>query len=154
VAYFTTLGGRDTPELIGVIKSTGYGAALPEPPEHSGARPDPVARDLARWLAGCAPLAAVVIVLAMVPAFQFPGWQWESLLFAAPVVGWGALPLHRAALAGLGHGAATMDTGQPRGHRIVLLVAVRSADRRRGQGRHADAVHVHLHRGKRADPLP
>jgi Cu+-exporting ATPase len=108
-AYFTALGGRDTPELIGVIKSTGYGAVLPEPPD-SGTRPDPVARDLARRLAVCAPLAATVIVLAMVPAFQFPGWQWESLLFAAPVAGWGALPLHRAALAGLGYGAATMDT--------------------------------------------
>ena len=109
-AYFTALGGRDTPELIGVIKSTGYGAVLPEPPEDSSARPDPVARDLVFRLAVCAPLAAAVIVLAMVPAFQFPGWQWESLLFAAPVAGWGALPLHRAALAGLGHGAATMDT--------------------------------------------
>ncbi len=28
-AYFTALGGRDTPELIGVIKSTGYGAVRP-----------------------------------------------------------------------------------------------------------------------------
>jgi P-type Cu+ transporter len=109
-AYFTALGGRDTPELIGVIKSTGYGAVLPEPPEDGGSASDPVARDLGRRLAVCAPLAVVVIVLAMVPSFQFTGWQWVSLLLTAPVAGWGAWPLHRTAVRGLGHGAATMDT--------------------------------------------
>ena len=67
-------------------------------------------RELGQRLAVCVPLAVVVIVLAMVPAIQFTGWQWVSLLLAAPVAGWGAWPLHRAALAGLGHAAATMDT--------------------------------------------
>jgi Cu+-exporting ATPase len=109
-AYFAAVGGRDTSELIGVIESTGYGAVLPAPPGDGGAGADPVARDLACRLAVCAPLAAVVIVLAMVPAFQFTGWQWVSLLLTAPVAGWGAWPLHRTALRGLGHGAATMDT--------------------------------------------
>jgi Cu+-exporting ATPase len=52
----------------------------------------------------------VVIVLAMVPAVQFSGWPWLSLVLAGPVVIWGAWPLHRAAWLGLGHGAATMDT--------------------------------------------
>ena len=46
----------------------------------------------------------------MVPAVQFSGWPWVSLVLAAPVAVWGAWPLHRAAWAGLGHGAATMDT--------------------------------------------
>ena len=46
----------------------------------------------------------------MVPAAQFRGWQWVSLLLAAPVAIWGAWPLHRAAWSGLGHAAATMDT--------------------------------------------
>jgi P-type Cu+ transporter len=109
-AYFTSLGGRETAELIGVIKSTGYQAALPAPLEEDGRRADPVVADLGRRLAVCAPLAAVVIALAMIPAAQFNGWQWVSLLLAAPVAGWGAWPLHRAALAGLGHAAATMDT--------------------------------------------
>ena len=109
-AYFTSLGGRDAAELIGVINSTGYRAALPSPPEDEGHSADPVVRDLRRRLAVCVPLAAVVIVLAMAPSAQFTGWQWVSLLLAAPVAGWGAWPLHRAALAGLGHGAATMDT--------------------------------------------
>ena len=56
------------------------------------------------------PLALAVIVLAMVPAAQFAGWPWVSLLLAARVAVWGAWPLHRTAWAGLGHGAATMDT--------------------------------------------
>jgi P-type Cu+ transporter len=51
-----------------------------------------------------------VIVLAMVPAFQFSYWQWISLALAGPVVAWGAWPFHRAAWANLRHGAATMDT--------------------------------------------
>jgi P-type Cu+ transporter len=109
-AYFTSLGGRESAELIGVINSTGYQAALPSPPDGERHGRDPVVRDLGRRLAICIPLAVVVIVLAMVPSWQFTGWQWVSLLLAAPVAAWGAWPLHRTALAGLGHGAATMDT--------------------------------------------
>ena len=109
-AYFTSTGGRDAAELISVIGSTGYQAALPAPPQDDGQPADPHVRDLGRRLAVCAPLAAAVIVLSMVPALQFAGWQWVSLLLTAPVAGWGAWPLHRAALAELGRGAATMDT--------------------------------------------
>jgi len=108
-AYFASTGGRDPGELIGVIESAGYTAAAPAPlPD--GPQPDPAARALARRLVVCVPLAAAVIVLSMVPGLQFPGWQWVSLLLAAPVATWGAWPLHRAAWYGLGHGAATMDT--------------------------------------------
>jgi P-type Cu+ transporter len=109
-AYFTSLGGRDAAELIGVINSTGYQAGLPSPPEDESRGTDPVVRDLGLRLVICIPLTAVVIAFAMVPSAQFTGWQWVSLLLAAPVAGWGAWPLHRTALAGLGHGAATMDT--------------------------------------------
>ena len=55
-------------------------------------------------------LALPVVLLSMVPALQFDGWQWLSLTLAAPVVTWGAWPFHRAAWANLRHGAATMDT--------------------------------------------
>ena len=109
-AYFASTGGRDPAELIGVIESVGYTATAPAPPPADGQRPDPETRALARRLVVCVPLAVAVIVLSMVPAAQFPGWQWVSLLLAAPVATWGAWPLHRAAWYGLGHGAATMDT--------------------------------------------
>jgi P-type Cu+ transporter len=108
-AYVTDLGGRDPGELIGVISSTGYTAELPAPPA-ADHRSDPVARALGWRLTVCVPLAVAVIVLAMVPAAQFTGWQWVSLLLAAPVAVWGAWPLHRAAWLGLGYAAATMDT--------------------------------------------
>jgi len=55
-------------------------------------------------------LAVPVIVLAMVPAWQFTNWQWLSLVLAAPVVIWGGYPFHRATWANLRHGAVTMDT--------------------------------------------
>ena len=110
-AYFSSLGGREPADLIGVIESCGYSAEAPAPdtgPDDPAA--DRAARALGRRLAVCVPLAAAVIVLAMVPAAQFTGWPWVSLVLAAPVAVWGAWPLHRAAWAGLGHGAATMDT--------------------------------------------
>jgi len=109
-AYFASTGGRGPAELIGVIESAGYTAEPPAPSSPDGPQPDAETRALARRLTICVPLAVAVIVLSMVPAAQFPGWQWVSLLLAAPVATWGAWPLHRAAWYGLGHGAATMDT--------------------------------------------
>ena len=55
-------------------------------------------------------LAVPVVLLAMVPALQFPDWRWASLAAATPVATWGAWPFHRAALISARHGAATMDT--------------------------------------------
>jgi P-type Cu+ transporter len=111
-AYVTSTGGRDPAELIGVIQGTGYTAALVLPPGagDDGAGGTAPGRDLGRRLAVCLPLAAAVVVVSMVPAAQFRGWQWLALAAAAPVAIWGAWPFHRAAWLGLGHGAATMDT--------------------------------------------
>jgi P-type Cu+ transporter len=55
-------------------------------------------------------LAVPVVVLAMVPAWQFTYWQWLSLTLAAPVVVWGGWPFHRAAWANARHRTSTMDT--------------------------------------------
>ncbi|WP_295839518.1 heavy metal translocating P-type ATPase [uncultured Microbacterium sp.] len=55
-------------------------------------------------------LAVPVVVLGMIPAWQFPGWQWVSLVLATPIVLWGGWPFHRATLRNARHGAATMDT--------------------------------------------
>ena len=108
-AYFTSTGGREPTELIGVIKSCGYSATA-SAPEPDGTGPDPATRALGVRLAVCIPLAVAVIAVAMVPAVQFTGWPWASLVLASPVAVWGAWPLHRSAWTGLGHGAATMDT--------------------------------------------
>ena len=55
-------------------------------------------------------LTVPVIVLAMVPAWQFTYWQWISLLMTTPVVFWCGLPFHRATFINLRHGTLTMDT--------------------------------------------
>lgn len=55
-------------------------------------------------------LAIPVVALGMIPAWQFPGWQWLSLVLATPVVFWGGWPFHRATFANARHGAMTMDT--------------------------------------------
>ena len=57
-----------------------------------------------------AALTVPVVLLSMIPALQFDGWQWVALALATPVVLWGAWPFHRAAWANMRHGAATMDT--------------------------------------------
>jgi Cu+-exporting ATPase len=113
-----TFPGTVTPDdLIAVVERTGYTAALPVPPPQEEGRPaDPPAGGddetaALRLRLGVSLLLAVpVVVLAMVPAWQFRNWQWLSLALAAPVAVWGAWPFHRAALVNARHGAATMDT--------------------------------------------
>ncbi|MEH1098066.1 heavy metal translocating P-type ATPase [Micromonospora sp. CPCC 205561] len=108
--------GEVTPDdLIATVEKTGYTAALPPPPASAGgggpaAEPVDELRGLRTRLWVSAVLTVPVVVLAMVPAWQFDFWQWLSLTLAAPVVVYGGLPFHRAAWINLRHGAATMDT--------------------------------------------
>lgn len=51
-----------------------------------------------------------VVLLSMVPAFMFDGWQWWAMALAAPVVTWGAWPFHKSAVKNALHGTSTMDT--------------------------------------------
>ncbi|MFT4289396.1 heavy metal translocating P-type ATPase [Nocardioides sp.] len=94
-----------TPEqLIETVRSAGYDATLPATAAEEPADP------LRQRLIVSALLSIPVVVLAMVPAWQFDGWQWLSLTLASPVVVWGALPFHKATWVNLRHGATTMDT--------------------------------------------
>ncbi|WP_152729035.1 heavy metal translocating P-type ATPase [Goekera deserti] len=115
-----TLGPDAAPELstadlVATIEAAGYTATVPAPPRAAAsgdAEPtaeDPIAA-LRRRLLVSAALSLPVVVLAMVPALQFPNWQWLSLTLAAPVVVWGAWPFHRSAWTNLRHGTSTMDT--------------------------------------------
>jgi P-type Cu+ transporter len=109
-AYITGTGGRHVSELITAIEAAGYTAALPGQETDGGPAAESRAGTLGWRLAACVPLAAAVVLLAMVPAAQFRGWQWVSLALALPVASWGAWPLHQAAWANLRHASATMDT--------------------------------------------
>ncbi|WP_256103516.1 cation-translocating P-type ATPase [Streptomyces sp. ODS05-4] len=105
-------------DLIATVEATGYTAEPPPPPAVEEADGGPAADDaepeelrtLRYRLVASAVLAVPVIVLAMVPAWQFTYWQWLSLTLAAPVVTWAAWPFHKAAAVNARHGAATMDT--------------------------------------------
>ncbi|WP_149359472.1 heavy metal translocating P-type ATPase [Lolliginicoccus suaedae] len=104
-----------TDELIEVVRKTGYGAR----PHHNDATltaADIDAEDeravagLRRRLALATVLSVPVVATAMIPALQFPGWQWFSLALALPVIMWSGLPFHRAAILNARHRAVTMDT--------------------------------------------
>jgi len=96
----------DLTHLIQVVEQTGYGAALPQPDEP----PVDHAAQLRGRLIGAIALAVPVIALAMVPAWQFGGWQWVSLALTLPLYLWAGWPFHRSTLVNARHGATTMDT--------------------------------------------
>ena len=83
-------------------------ASAPTPQVGEGTRAH--AADLRRRLIFCAPLGILAMLLSMVPAWQFTGWQWVVAAASIPVVTWGAWPFHRAAFAAGRHGSTTMDT--------------------------------------------
>ncbi|MEU3987626.1 heavy metal translocating P-type ATPase [Streptomyces platensis] len=123
-------------DLISTVEAAGFTAQLrapaPEPvpedglsptghqdgqdprdaPESAGPQdpPDDGARAERHRLLAVALLSLPVLVLSMVPGWQFRNWQWLCFVLAAPVAVWGAAPFHTRALRGLRHGAATMDT--------------------------------------------
>ncbi|MGC9535981.1 heavy metal translocating P-type ATPase [Streptomyces sp. UG1] len=106
-------------ELVATVEQAGYTAALPEPPkaaeprdeggDRGGEKSEATRRERDRLLV-TALLAAPVLVLSMVPAWQFRNWQWLCFALAAPVAVWSAWPFHVRALRGLRHSTATMDT--------------------------------------------
>ena len=83
-------------------------ASAPIPQVGEGTRAH--AADLRRRLIVSAPLGILAMLLSMVPAWQFTGWQWVVAAASIPVVTWGAWPFHRAAFAAGRHGSTTMDT--------------------------------------------
>ena len=83
-------------------------ASSPTPQVGEGTRAH--AADLRARLIVSAPLGVLAMLLSMVPAWQFTGWQWVVAAASIPVVTWGAWPFHRAAFAAGRHGSTTMDT--------------------------------------------
>ncbi|MDQ1508435.1 MAG: P-type Cu+ transporter, partial [Actinomycetota bacterium] len=114
-AYAVVPAEMSPDELVAQVAAVGYTARVPQPApvvavSAGSDADDEMTGRLRRRVIVSALLAAPVLVLAMVPAFQFRNWQWLSLTLAAPVVVWGGAPFHRAAWANLRHRAVTMDT--------------------------------------------
>lgn len=62
-----------------------------------------------RFVFGAA-LSLPLVLLSMVPALQFSGWEWVAAALATPVVFYSGWPFHRSAFMSARHGATTMDT--------------------------------------------
>jgi len=113
-----------TPEqLVHAVESAGYGASVIDHHAHAGhgdhgehgdpgdhMNHDLPAERLRYRLIGSAVLAAPVLALSMVMAWQFPGWQWLVFALTTPIVLWGGYPFHAAALNAARHRTSTMDT--------------------------------------------
>lgn len=101
-------------DLLRAVESTGYHAAVIDHAQHGGHQ-DHMSHDvpeeqLRPRLIVSAVLAVPVLLLSMVMAWQFPGWQWLALALTTPIVLWGGYPFHKAALVSARHGSSTMDT--------------------------------------------
>ena len=115
-------------DLFRAVESAGYRAS-------TGARSEPDLRDTtAARLLLAAVLTAPIVVLAMVGALQFSGWEWVAFALATPVVFWAGWPFHRAAARNLRHRLVTMDTLISLGTlaawtwSVVALLALEDAD--------------------------
>jgi len=97
--------------IVEEIEHAGYHAELPRPGhEHDHATHDHSDPALRRRLLLSAVLTVPVALLAMVPALHFSGWEEVSLLLTVPVVFYGGLPFHRAALGDDGFTSGQYDT--------------------------------------------
>ncbi|WP_448062631.1 heavy metal translocating P-type ATPase [Cellulomonas hominis] len=81
-----------------------------DPDEDTSAPTDKRGADLRRRLRVATVLSVPVLLLSMISALQFDGWQWVVAVLALPVATWAALPFHKAAARAARHGASTMDT--------------------------------------------
>ena len=93
-------------ELVAAVRNAGYDASL-----HGDDTPAaPPAVSLVQRLSVAAVLTMPVLLISMIPAWQFDYWQFLMFVLATPVVWWAGWPFHRAAWAGLRHGQFSMDT--------------------------------------------
>ena len=118
----------DAHALVAAVRGAGYDARVRRDETAAGAAsaPDhhahgaeghvhdtedrPGATSLRTRLIVSALLGLPVVVLGMVPALQFTGWQWVSFVLVTPILFWGGWPFHRATVANARHGAATISS--------------------------------------------
>jgi Cu+-exporting ATPase len=123
-------------QLVGAVESAGY-AAHEAGPEHAGGHhhhDDEPAAVLRRRLLVAVVLTVPVVLMGMVSALRFAGWEWVALALATPVVFYSGRGIHRSTLQSARHGVAQMDTLITLGTlaawswSVVVLVAGLDAD--------------------------
>jgi P-type Cu+ transporter len=94
-------------DLYEVIESLGYQVLLSgDGSEAEDARE----ADMGRRLIVAVALSIPAMLLSMVPALKFDGWEWVVAALSTPVVFWSGWLFHRAAAMNIRHGSTTMDT--------------------------------------------
>lgn len=102
--------GVSDQQVLAAVTDAGYQASIRGSGHEHGHDAAPGSVSLGARLMVSASLSIPVVLLSMIPAWQFEYWQYVVFLLATPVVVWGGIPFHRAAWASLRHGQATMDT--------------------------------------------
>lgn len=115
-AIVTGLSPAEADLAVRRVEKAGYGARVHDDADDAWSRRATEVRitSLRRRLLVAAiltvPLMDITIVLALVPGWRFPGWEWLCILLALPIVTWAAWPFHKATLRNLRHGNVSMDT--------------------------------------------
>ena len=97
----------DPEALRAAVERVGY--AVPEVPDDAAMHERRRVR-LTRQLVVAAVLTVPTLLISMVPALMFDGWQWVALVLTTPVVLGSGWEFHRNAALNLVHGQVTMDT--------------------------------------------
>ena len=109
-------------KLIEAIRGAGYDAFAMAPPggderEEGASASDALdsarertAESLKNTVIWCALVSLPVLLVSMVPAWQFMNWQWAALAATTLVYFAGGAVFHRNTITNLRHGATTMDT--------------------------------------------
>ena len=92
-------------ELVGAVESVGYAVA---PAVGADGRQSTRSQDWRLLLAIA--LSVPLLLVSMISALQFSGWEWLAFALATPVVFVSGLDVHRAAVRNARHLTATMDT--------------------------------------------
>ena len=95
--------------IIEAVESAGYGARKVDDEPFDDDLEERLRHARLRLVVS-AVFTVPVVLLSMVPAFMFDGWQWWAMALSAPVVTWGSWPFHVSALKNARHGTSTMDT--------------------------------------------
>ncbi len=97
----------DPAQFKAAIEKVGY--AVPEVPDDDAAY-ERRRRRLRRDLLIATLFTVPAVLISMVPALMFTGWQWAAWVLTTPVVLYSGREFHRNAATNLRHGQVTMDT--------------------------------------------
>ena len=99
-------GSIDDDAIRAVVEALGYSIGSDDAPDGEHTRED----DLRRRLIVAIGLGIPTMVLSMVMALHFTGWEWVVAAMATPVTWWSGWVFHRSAFINARHGTTTMDT--------------------------------------------